>query len=204
MAAAIACGGSEGEDLSEGLEFVFDDEEPAETVITDPSGPISVFARLTEDEWRYGRVSYAYDVSHMVGELESSRRTMVRLLERGQEHGGNLDWVTEVHDEHRVSEELRIRAYNYALPEELLEDYADFHAVFLEAVQLYARGSDRMLQAAIVAGPTGRNALDMAPVDRAEFYSLLSEGVFFLADAELLVGRSRDDLKEITKHLRVR
>lgn len=71
-------------------------------------------------------------------------------------------------------------------------------------VQLYAHGADRMLQAAILMGPSGRSAASMMPAERTEFASLLSEGGFYLADAEVLATRTRDDLKELIKYLRVR
>ena len=72
-----------------------------------------------------------YDVQSLVTETERSRRDMIRLLERAREWGVSLDWVAEVHDAHRVSEDFRIRAYNYALSEELADEYVDFHAAFL-------------------------------------------------------------------------
>ena len=207
LAVAPACGGeAEGEDMSDGLVFTFDDAGDA----ADPAGadaPVNrdnPFARLAYDDGRYGRVAYVYDVQSLVTEMERSRRDMIRLLERSQELGATLDWVAEVHGAHQVSEDFRIRAYNYVLTEDLIDEYVDFHAAFLEAVQLYAHGSDRMLQAAIVVGPGGRNVGDLLPAERTDFESLLSEGGFYLSDAEILTTRTRDDLKELVKYLRVR
>lgn len=207
LAVLLACGGGdEGEDLSEGLVFDFGDTEESADESGDegPAEAPNPFARLTYDEGRHGRVAYVYDVQAFVREMERSRRDMIRLLERAQESGGSVEWVAEVHDAHRISEDFRIRAYNYVLTDDLIDEYVDFHAVFLEAVQLYAHGSDRMLQAAIVVGPGGRSVGDLLPAERTDFESLLSEGGFYLSDAEILTTRTRDDLKELVKYLRVR
>lgn len=208
LAVPLACGGGDedGEDLSEGLVFNFDDTDESADGAGD-EGPVEApnpFARLTYDDGLHGRVAYVYDVQAFVAEMEQSRRDMIRLLERAQEAGGSVEWVAQVHDAHRVSEDFRIRTYNYVLSEELAEEYVDFHAAFLEAVQLYSHGADRMLQAAIVVGPGGRNVGDLLPAERTDFQSLLSEGGFYLADAEVLTTRTRDDLKELVKYLRVR
>lgn len=200
-----ACGG--GPDPLEGLEFVFDDEETTEGVAgAAEAAPtvVSPYARLSADDWRHPRVAYVYDMQAMAMDMEHSLRSMVRMLENGREGDGSLDWVVQVHDLHRESEELRLRAYNFGLDEDLVEDYVEFHASFLEAVQIYALGADRMLEAAILLGPTGRTVGDLTASERAEFVSLLGEGVFYMQGAEVMVSRSRDDIKEIIKYLRVR
>ena len=202
---AAACGG--GDDPLEGLEFVFDDEETADGAAgTAEAAPtvVSPYARLYADDWRHSRVAYVYDMQAMAMDMEHSLRSMVRMLESGRDGDGSLDWVVQVHDLHRNSEELRLRAYNFALDEDLVEDYVEFHASFLEAVQIYALGADRMLEAAILLGPTGRTVGDLTASERAEFVSLLGEGVFYMQGAEVMVSRSRDDIKEIIKYLRVR
>ena len=57
----------------------------------------------------------------------------------------------------------------------------DFHASFLEGVQVFSQSADRLLQAAIVLGPSGRSVNDLSADVRSDYNSLVSEGGFFFA-----------------------
>ena len=140
----------------------------------------------------------------MVREVESSRRVFVRLAEDAQAEVVGVDWQVDVHTHHRLSEELRIRAYGYPVPEDLAADYLDFHAAFLEAVQIYSFGCDRLLEAAIIIGPSGRTNEDLSAPENSQFESLVGESLYYMVDAELLVGRVQDDLRDIFQSLRIR
>lgn len=197
----IACGGGPAAD--EGLTFVFDETEE-EAVQTAAAAEVAdPFLRLVQIDDRQLRVAYLYDLWSMAQEIKRGSRTMTRLNE-GALEPVSLDWVLSVHDFHRASEEFRLRAYNYPLPEDLAADYVDLHAAFLETVQLYSHASDRMLSGALLVGPTGRTSHDMEAAQFASFQSYIAESTFYLVDTEVLFTRLDEDLKELFRSMRVR
>ena len=197
--AFIGCGSGDPEEL------VFDfDDVPEDPAVVAPQPTYDPFSRLVDHSGRESRLTYLHDIWAMSRELEETRRHMVRLIEVGREEPVDVDWVVRVHTQHQFSEELRIRAYRYPISEDLVEDYLDFHAAFLEAVQVYSYGADRLLSGAILVGPAGETSADLYPVDQSEFMSLLGEANFYMADAEVLLVRTDDDLGEIFRSLRVR
>ena len=154
----VGCGGDE--DLLEGLDLDFDEEGVLEegdaSEFLDDTIP-RAFARLEVAHDRLLRIAYVHDMRSLIREIQVSNRDLIRLSESSTSDVVSLDWVADMHDSHRVSEELRIRVYGYSLPDSLVTDYVDFHAAFLEGVQVYSQGADRLLQAAILLGPTGRS-----------------------------------------------
>ena len=114
----------------------------------------------------------------LVRETTTANRDIEGLVDTGRTNESGLDWVVAVHDMHRSSEELRFRAYAYEVNEVLVLDYVDFHASFLEGVQVFSQSADRLLQAAIVLGPSGRSVNDLSADVRSDYNSLVSEGGF--------------------------
>ena len=198
--ALAGCGGSS----SDSIEFNFDDLPPEEPAASVPVPTIDPFGRIAEVSARVGRLEYLHDLAAMAQEMEANRRVMLRLVEDAQSEGADTDWVVDVHGEHRKSEELRIRAYGYSLPADLAADYLSFHAAFLEAVQVYAFGADRLLAGSILVGPSGRGSDSLTAAEHSDFKSLLGECQYYMLDSEVLIGRVNDDLQEILRSLRVR
>lgn len=202
LLAAVGCG---EEDPAAGLDFTaalaaVEEEEAqggASEVAYDP------FSRLTGHHERLLRISYTHDLMTLVREVTRGSRDIERLVDDSAPDSG-LDWVVRVHDMHRASEELRIRAYGYQLDEALVLDYVDFHASFLEGVQVFAQSADRLLQAAIILGPSGRVVSDMPAEQQAEFMSLVGEAGFFYQDTEVLNTRAGEDLRELIGELHLR
>ena len=195
LVALLGCAGGE-----EPFEFEFDDLEAEET---GPPPTLDPFRRLTGQDLRIVRLKYLHDVGAMLGQIERSRRQIVRLIEDAADPV-STDWVVDVHTAHRTSEEMRLRFYSFPLPEDIADDYISFHAAFLETVQMYSFAADRLVASAIVLGPTGRVSTDMEHAQESEFRSLLSESNYYLLDTDLLLTRAEDDLKQILKDLRVR
>lgn len=199
FALVLGCSGDE----LEALEFDFSDL-PDEEADAGPPPTVDPFARLFDHDQRELRLAYLHDVGAVLYQVERSRRDIVKLIEDALSEPTDLDWVVDAHTAHRSSEELRLRAYSYPLPEEIAEDYITFHAAFLETVQLYAFAADRLLGAAILLGPSGRISSDMLPAESSDYRSMLTEGMYYLLDAELLLTRAEDDLKQLLKDMRVR
>lgn len=197
----LACGGG-GEDGD--LVFDFSDLEDEPQAQSGPRPTRDPFARLSQRPKREMRLDYLHDIWAMLRQLETSRRSMFRHVEDAQSERVKLNWVVDAHNLHRRSEEFRIRAYSYPVPERLAGDYLDFHVAFLEAVQMYSHSADRLLAAAIVIGPSGRGSSDLLPAETAQYVSLLGESAYYSLDTEVLTSRLQDDLKEIFKSLRVR
>ncbi len=199
LAAGLGCGGG---DSFEPTDFTFDDLPEEEDV--GPLPTIDPFGRLTGHDDRELRLQYLHDIGAMLYEMEASRRSMVKLVEDALSEPVDLDWVIDAHTAHRESEEFRVRAYGYPLPEDLVDDYISFHASFLETVQMFSFGADRLLGSAIVMGPTGRLSSDMLADEATRYRSLASESFYYMSDAEILMTRAEEDLKELLKDLRVR
>ena len=61
-----------------------------------------------------------------------------------------------------------------------------------------AYGSDRLLAAALVLGPSGRTAADLSMSDRTKYYALTRESTFFLRDSGRLIDQQ---IKNVTATL---
>ena len=203
-----ACG---DDDPSAGLDFesFLEDASSVEGAVAEGDALIdsvvpNPYSRLDGHHERLVRVSYVHDMLTLVREITTANRDIENLVDTGRTSEAGLDWVVAVHDMHRASEELRFRAYAYEVNEVLVLDYVDFHASFLEGVQVFSRSADRLLQAAIVLGPSGRSVNDLPADVRSDYNSLVSEGGFFSQDTEVLLTRSSEDLQALVQELRLR
>ena len=204
-----ACG---DDDPSAGLDFesFLEDASSVEGAVAEGDALIdsvvpNPYSRLDGHHERLIRVSYVSRHAYLgPGRLPLLTGDIENLVDTGRTSEAGLDWVVAVHDMHRASEELRFRAYAYEVNEVLVLDYVDFHASFLEGVQVFSRSADRLLQAAIVLGPSGRSVNDLPTDVRSDYNSLVSEGGFFSQDTEVLVTRSSEDLQALVQELRLR
>ena len=203
-----ACG---DDDPASGLDFesFLEDTSAAEGAVAEGDALIdsvlpNPYSRLDGHHERLVRVSYVHDMLTLVRETTTANRDIEGLVDTGRTNESGLDWVVAVHDMHRSSEELRFRAYAYEVNEVLVLDYVDFHASFLEGVQVFSQSADRLLQAAIVLGPSGRSVNDLSADVRSDYNSLVSEGGFFSQDTEVLLTRSSEDLQVLIQELRLR
>ena len=199
LLAATACG---EDDPAAGLDFesYINDVETSEPGAVADDTP-SAYARLDGDHERLLRIAYVHDLKTLVEEVTAANRDVERLTDDARGAETSLPWVIQVHDMHRASMELRIRAYAYELLDPLVLDYVDFHAAFLEGVQVYSQAADRALQAAIILGPDGRTVGEMTPEQEADFLSLVGEAQFFFRDAQVLLTRSGEDLSTLVSDL---
>ena len=135
-------------------------------------------------------------------------RQVIRDLNSAVEHSGpadvNLDWVIEVHEVTRESDDFFRVLTSLDVPESQREQYQHLQIGMLETVQVAAYGADRILAASVVVGPSGRSMLNMDIEETDRFETLLREARFFLSDAASRVEREVDEVSRAVGGLGLR
>ena len=135
-------------------------------------------------------------------------RQVIRDLNSAVEHSGpadvNLDWVIEVHEVTRESDDFFRVLTSLDVPESQREQYQHLQIGMLETIQVAAYGADRILAASVVVGPSGRSMLNMDIEETDRFETLLREARFFLSDAASRVEREVDEVSRAVGGLGLR
>ncbi len=135
-------------------------------------------------------------------------RQVIRDLNSAVEHSGpadvNLDWVIEVHEVTRESDDFFRVLTSLDVPESQREQYQHLQIGMLETAQVAAYGADRILAASVVVGPSGRSMLNMDIEETDRFETLLREARFFLSDAASRVEREVDEVSRAVGGLGLR
>ena len=120
-------------------------------------------------------------------------RQVVRDLNSMLDYSGpgdiDLDWVAEVHEVTRESDDYFKVLTSLDVPGSQREQYEYLYIDMLEIVQVSGYGADRLLAAAVIVGPSGRSMLNLSGEEVDEFQTLMRESGFSLSDAERLVDR---------------
>ncbi len=120
-------------------------------------------------------------------------RQVVRDLNSMLDYSGpgdiDLDWVAEVHEVTRESDDYFRVLTSLEVPVSQREQYEYLYIAMLESVQVSGYGADRLLAAAVIVGPSGRSMLNLSGEEVDAFQTLMRESRFFLSDAEDLVDR---------------
>ena len=120
-------------------------------------------------------------------------RQVVRDLNSMLDYSGpgdiDLDWVAEVHEVTRESDDYFKVLTSLDVPGSQRKQYEYLYIDMLEVVQVSGYGADRLLAAAVIVGPSGRSMLNLSGEEVDEFQTLMRESEFFLSDAERLVDR---------------
>ena len=139
--------------------------------------------------------------------LERLRR-VIRDLNSAVEHSGpadvNLEWVIEVHEVTRESDDYFRVLTSLDVPESQRDQYQHLQIGMLETIQVAAYGADRILAASVVVGPSGRSMLNMDIEEIDRFETLLREAKFFLSDATRRVEREVDEVSRVVGGLGLR
>ena len=135
-------------------------------------------------------------------------RQVIRDLNSVVEHSGSgdfdLDWVVEVHEVTRESDDFFQVLTSLDVPESQREQYQYLQIGMLEAIQVAGYGADRLLAASVVVGPSGRSMLNMNIEETDRFQTLLREARFFLSDASSRIEREVEEVSESVRGLRLR
>ena len=93
-------------------------------------------------------------------------RQVIRDLNAAVEHSGpadvDLDWVIEVHQVTRESDRFFGILTSLKVPESQRDQYKHLQIGMLETIQVAGYGSDRLLAASVIVGPSGRSMLNMS------------------------------------------
>ena len=119
--------------------------------------------------------------------LERLRGTIKDLNAAAETSGPvdvDLDWVIEVHEVTRESDDLFQVLTSMEIPESQRDQYRHLRLGMLEAIQVAGYGADRLLAASVVVGPSGRSMLNMSDDESDQFQVLIREARFFLSDAQ--------------------
>ena len=125
-------------------------------------------------------------------------RQVIRDLNSAVEHSGpadvDLDWVVEVHEVTRGSDDFFRVLTSLEVPESQRDQYQYLHIGMLETIQVAGYGADRLLAASVVVGPSGRSMLNMNIEETDRFETLLREAKFFLSNADSRVDREVEEV----------
>ena len=176
--------GSDPDGLPPRMEIIqFDDDVPPDLQVVDASS-LEEGRSLVVDPEVLVQVRFLYNLQVR---LEGLRR-IIRDLSSVLDHDGpgeiNLDWVAEVHEVTREADEYFRVLTSLQVPESQMERYGVIYLDILDVVQLASYGSDRVLAAAVLVGPSGRSLLNMPVREVDEFNTLVRESGFFLEEAE--------------------
>ena len=135
-------------------------------------------------------------------------RQMVRDLNSMLDYSGpgdiDLDWVAEVHEVTRESDDFFKVLTSLDVPVSQRAQYQYLYIGMLESIKVAGYGADRLLAAAVIVGPSGRSMLNMSEEEIDAFQTLMRESGFFLSDAERLVDRRVTEVGRAVSGLRLR
>lgn len=143
----------------------------------------------------FAEIRFLYNFQVRLERLQRMVRDLNGTLEPSGGRGGyDLEWVIAVHEVTRESDDLFRTLTSLRLPESQREQYEYLYVGMLEVVQVAGYGSDRLLAAAVLVGPSGRTAQQLGAEDADRFHTLLREARFFLSDA---TGRIDREVEEV-------
>ena len=135
-------------------------------------------------------------------------RQMVRDLQSMLDYSGpgdiDLDWVAEVHEITRESDDYFKVLTSLNVPVSQREHYQYLYIAMLESIKVSGYGADRLLAAAVIVGPSGRSMLNMSEEEIDAFQTLMRESRFFMSDAESLVELRVTEVGRAISSLRLR
>ena len=202
----LGCGLFGGEGGSSGeMELIeFGDELPAPDPGLD-SGPAEVeFQTLQVDPRILEEIYFLYNFQVRVEGLQQVIRDLSSMLQYTGPGDIDLEWVAEVHEVTRESDAYFRVLTSLVVPESQRGQYGYLHIGLLETVQVSGFGSDRLLAAAVLVGPSGRSMVSMSGEEVDEFETLMRESAFFLRDAERRVDTRIQELGRVVSTLSLR
>ena len=205
MSLSLGCGllgGGSGDGVDELVLLEFEESPAPAAPAGEQEAPATRHIGFNEEILVEVRYLYQHQV-----QLESFRRQvrdLLSLLDYSSNVEIDLEWVIEVHEVTKESEELFRQLTSFRVPASQREQYEDFYIGTLEAVQMSALGSDRVLEASYRVGPSGRTLAVMPRREREEFLTLMRESRFYLGNAEGMVERQIRDVGGVVSRIRLR
>ena len=183
----LGFGGDGGSDGSLDMEMIqFADDLPT----PEPEDAAAAAVRsLRIDPDILVEINFLYNFQVRLEGLRQVVRDLNSMLDYSGPGDIDLDWVAEVHEVTRESDDYFKVLTSLDVPGSQREQYEYLYISMLEIVQVSGYGADRLLAAAVIVGPSGRSMLNLSGEEVDEFQTLMRESEFFLSDAERLVDR---------------
>ena len=159
---------------------------------------------LSVDPGSLVEISFLYNFQVRMERLQRMIRDLDSTSDYSSPSDVNLEWVAEVHEVTREADDFFRELTSLEFPDAQRIQYEYLYVGMLEAVQIAGFGSDRLLAAAVLVGPSGRSLLNMEGVEADRFDALIRESEFFLRDAERRADRDIDSIRDAVSSLRVR
>ena len=193
-------GGSSGE-----MELIeFGDELPAPDPGLDSGSAEVEFQTLQVDPRILEEIYFLYNFQVRVEGLQQVIRDLSSMLQYNGPGDIDLEWVADVHEVTRESDAYFRVLTSLDVPESQQNQYGYLYISLLETVQVSGFGSDRLLAAAVLVGPSGRSMVSMSGEEVDEFETLMRESAFFLRDAERRVDTRIQELGRVVSTLSLR
>ena len=195
----LGFGGGDGDSEADAMELIdFGDDLPT------PEPEAAVARALSVDPESLIQIGFLYEFQVRLERLSRMIRDLDSTNEYSSPSDVNLEWVAEVHEVTREADDFFRELTSMEIPESQRSRYQYLYLGMLETVQIAGFGSDRLLAAAVLVGPSGRSLLNMDPAEADRFDALVRESKFFLRDAEQRVDREIDSVRDAVSSLRVR
>lgn len=177
VAAGLGCGGGGGAD--EDVDIDFD--------ISSVDG-VSDAEVLEMTRGKLSSVVFLADWLTLVQAFQSHGVVMSRLGDVDPETV-DLGWVRSVHDASELAQIFHGEGLRLAIPAEAPADYESIYGVYIAGVEAFGFASARLLEAALILGPSGRAFDDMEPLDQLSFRSSLKQFSIYRDDAIALMEK---------------
>ena len=205
LLASAGCifGGSASGDESEdefGL-MEFSDPEPTPIVAAEVELSLGIDSLVLEE------LGYLYRRQVMLEQLSQTNRDLLLVMEMDQGRDpepAGLDWVIEVHETVAESRRISDLALSMPVPDYQREKHADLYVGELRAIQVMSYGSARLLEAATVIGPGGRNVDLLGASEYGRFQGLMREAGYFLNRSTGLFESETETIGAIVGRVQIR
>ena len=195
----LGFGGDDDSEESLDLDMIqFSDDVPS------PEPEEEVALALSIDPNILVEIHFLYNFQVRLEGLRQVVRDLHSMLDYSGPGDIDLDWVAEVHEVTRESDDYFKVLTSLDVPVSQREQYQYLYIGMLESIKVSGYGADRLLAAAVIVGPSGRSMLNMSEEEIDAFQTLMRESRFFLSDAERLVDRRVTEVGRAVSGLRLR
>ncbi len=149
-------------------------------------------------------VSTIYELQLLYESVDRMNRDLVNLVGSGEGDDYGLEWVIEVHEVTQDAETLYRRVAAFRLPENLRSEYDNTFIDLLQVIQLSSVGSDRILSAAILIGPSGRSMRNLQGAELERFERLRRESRLYLNEAQSASDAVGSSLESVVGQMSLR
>lgn len=149
-------------------------------------------------------VNYVFTHGSLLRVLRQANQDLLSLLEYSSDAAIDLQWVVDVHEATAEAEQVFQLILGSRVPATHRAEYQPLHYSLLEIMEVTSFGSDRLLAASVLVGPSGRTLLNMSIEERAEFESLLSQAEFYLSASDGYLDEERERLSKVASRIALR